>query len=129
MELHPMLWVAFGGAIGSLGRYLIAKNITQQFLQWRFPMGTFCVNVLGCLIIGLIAGYIVKQELFSPNMRLFLITGILGGFTTFSAFSLETFYLLQRGEFLIAISYVMASILVGLAFLYGAFLLIPFKSL
>ncbi|HWK50817.1 MAG TPA: fluoride efflux transporter CrcB, partial [Steroidobacter sp.] len=82
--------------------------------NWRFPAGTFAVNVIGCLIAGLLAGMAVKQDVFTPEARVFLFTGLLGGFTTFSAFGLETLLLLKRGEAGVAVANVVVSIVAGL---------------
>lgn len=90
-------------------------------IDWRFPLGTFLVNVFGCLVIGVLAGLAVKDDFFSSGARLFLFTGVTGGFTTFSAFGPETFYLLRRAEFLVAGSYVLFSIVAGLFALWGGF--------
>ena len=83
-------------------------------MEWRFPVGTFAVNVGGCLIAGTLAGLITKHEFFSADTRPFLFTGILGGFSTFSAFGLETFSSVRRGEILIAGGNIALSIAVGL---------------
>ena len=83
---------------------------------------------LGCLIIGLLAGLAVKSDYFTTDMRLLLFTGLMGGFTTFSSFGLETFYLLKRGEYLIASSNIVLSILVGMLALFLGFSAINPKS-
>ena len=84
-------------------------------------LGTFIVNVLGCLFVGLLGGLVVKHDLLSAEVRLFLFTGIAGGFTTFSAFGLETFYLLRKGEIAIAAAYVILSVIVGVLVLWVGF--------
>src|SRR5690554_6343012 len=108
--MRDWLLVALGGALGSLGRYSLAGWTLHRTIDWRFPLGTFLVNVIGCLAIGILGGLVVKHELLSPAARVFLFTGLLGGFTTFSAFGLETFYLLRRGEAAIAGAYVLLSV-------------------
>lgn len=113
-----LLWVALGGAIGSAARYKLSGVILHHTLDWRFPAGTFAVNVIGCLAAGILAGLAVRDEFFSADARLFLFTGLLGGFTTFSAFGLETIFLLKRGEPLIACCNVVLSVIVGLAALW-----------
>ena len=123
--IHPIILVALGGAVGSVCRYKWSGFVLHQTLDWRFPLGTFLINVIGCLVIGILAGLILKFEMFSSHSRLFLITGIMGGFTTFSAFGLETFYLLREKEFLIAGTYVLGSVIVGLAAVLIGFLLVP----
>ena len=113
-----VLLVALGGSIGAVARYKMSGWILHHTIDWRFPAGTFAVNVLGCLVAGILAGLVEKHDLFSADTRLFLFTGILGGFTTFSAFGLETMFLVQRGQFLIAASNVAASVVAGLLALW-----------
>ena len=123
--MQSILLVALGGALGSVARYSLSGFILHRTIEWRFPLGTFVVNVVGCFVIGILAGLAVKEDFLSPDLRVFLFTGILGGFTTFSAFGLETFYLLRRGEIAVAGSYVALSILVGVLVLWLGFSLIP----
>ncbi len=125
--MHPFVLVAAGGALGSLARYLLSGWVLQHTLAWRFPFGTFLVNVAGCLIIGVLGGLVVKHDFFTPESRLFLFTGICGGFTTFSAFGLETFYLLRSNQALVAGSYVLLSVAMGLLALGIGFSLIPHR--
>ncbi|MEO5692164.1 MAG: fluoride efflux transporter CrcB [Usitatibacter sp.] len=113
-----MLLVALGGAFGSVARYKMSGWILHHTVDWRFPAGTFAVNVLGCLVAGILAGIAVKHDMLSPETRLLLFTGLLGGFTTFSAFGLETMLLLKRGEVLIAGANVLLSITAGLLALW-----------
>ncbi len=112
--MKSVLLVALGGALGSVARFKLSGWVLQQAPNWRFPVGTFVVNVSGCFIAGLLAGMAVKQEVFTPDARVFLFTGLLGGFTTFSAFGLETLLLLKRGEAGVAIANAIASVAVGL---------------
>ena len=114
---QPIILVALGGAVGSVCRYKLSSFVLDQTINWRFPLGTFLVNVIGCLVIGVLAGLILKFEMFSSQSRIFLITGIMGGFTTFSAFSIETFYLIREKEFLVASSYVFSSVLVDVSYI------------
>lgn len=109
-----MLLVALGGAIGSVARFKLSGWVLQHTPNWRFPAGTLAVNIIGCLIAGLLAGMAVKQDVFTPEARVFLFTGLLGGFTTFSAFGLETLLLLKRGEAGVAVANVVISIVAGL---------------
>jgi len=120
--MKALLIVAVGGAMGSVGRYLLSGWALQRAVNWQFPVGTFLVNVLGCLLVGVLGGLVVKYELLSADAKLFLFTGIAGGFTTFSAFGLETFYLLRKGEPGIAAAYVALSVLVGMLVLWVGFL-------
>lgn len=112
--MKSVLLVALGGAIGSVARFKLSGWVLHQTPNWRFPAGTVVVNIVGCLIVGLLAGMAVKQEVFTPDARVFLFTGLLGGFTTFSAFGLETLLLLKRGEAGVAIANVVLSIAIGL---------------
>jgi CrcB protein len=116
--MKGILLVAFGGAVGSVARYKLSGWVLHHTLDWRFPAGTFAVNVIGCLLAGLLAGFAEKHDLFSPQARLLLFTGLLGGFTTFSAFGMETMHLLRRGELLVAGSNVVLSVVAGLVALW-----------
>jgi CrcB protein len=95
--MKEILLVALGGAVGSVGRFKLSGLVLHHTIDWRFPAGTFMVNVLGCLVAGLLAGLAEEHDLISPQARLLLFTGMLGGFTTFSAFGLETVFLLRKG--------------------------------
>ena len=106
-----ILLVGLGGFAGAVARYLVGGWVLHHTLSAKFPWSTFAVNLLGCLIIGLLSGLAERLDWFSPSMRLLLLTGLLGGFTTFSAFGLETVHLLRRGELWIAGAYVLASVL------------------
>lgn len=107
------LLVAVGGAIGSVARFQLGELATRLYPDWKFPIGTFVVNILGCLAIGLLAGMAERPNAISPELKRFLFVGILGGFTTYSAFGLETMHLVRRGNVAIAGSYVALSIVVG----------------
>lgn len=106
-----ILIVGLGGFAGAVARYLLGGWVLHHTLSAKFPWSTFAVNLLGCLIIGLLSGLAERLDWFSPSMRLLLLTGLLGGFTTFSAFGLETVHLLRRGELWIAGAYALASVL------------------
>lgn len=123
-ELRQMLIVAAGGALGSVARYRLSGWVLHHAVDWRFPLGTFVVNVLGCFLVGLLAGLAVKEDFFSAQVRLLLFTGLMGGFTTFSAFGLETFYLLRRGEYWIAGGNMVLSLVVGMLALFVGYQLI-----
>jgi CrcB protein len=126
--VKAIILVAAGGALGSVARYLLSGWVLHQVIGWRFPLGTFLVNTIGCLAVGVLGGLVVKSDFFSPDTRLLVFTGIAGGFTTFSAFGLETFYLLRRGEAMVAGSYVLSSVVVGLAVLWLGFVLVPSRA-
>ena len=108
-----VLLVGIGGFLGSAARYLITGLVTQASAAARFPLGTLAVNILGCFAIGLVAGLAERADLFSAQTRLFLVTGVLGGFTTFSAFAVQALRL-GAGAPLSAIAYVAASLLLAL---------------
>jgi CrcB protein len=118
--MQAMLLVALGGALGSVTRYKVGALVLQQSGATQFPAGTFTVNVAGCLIAGLLAGLGEHFDFLTADVRLFLFTGFLGGFTTFSAFGVETIGLFERGEWAVAALYVLLSVLCGLAALWGA---------
>jgi len=115
--MKQLLIVGFGGAIGSIARFLVSKlNLHWHFLS--IPMGTLTVNVLGSLLIGFIAGVSARTEIISPSMRLFLMVGICGGFTTFSSFTNENLTLMQNGQFLSVLLYTGFSIFFGFLAVY-----------
>jgi CrcB protein len=114
MSLQYGFLVALGGAIGSLLRYAVGLVALASFGP-AFPWGTLIVNVVGCFVIGLVTQLAVAGAPgVSPTVRLFLATGVCGGFTTFSAFSLEAIQLGRIGHQAAAFAYVAASVLIGL---------------
>lgn len=119
------LWVAFGGALGSVGRYWLA-NVIESRAGGVFPWGTLAVNVSGSFAIGFLAAFAGSVGSFgSPGFRLFLMVGVCGGYTTFSSFSLQTLNLLRDGEWLnaggnILLSVVLCLFGVWLGYLAGA---------
>ncbi len=112
--MKSILLVGLGGFLGSVARYKLGGLVLHLTAQERFPYSTFAVNILGCLVIGLLAGLSERYELFGPGTRLFLFTGLLGGFTTFSAFGLDAMFLVRRGELLVAALYAGASVVLGI---------------
>ena len=117
--MQAVLLVALGGAIGSVLRYETGALVLRQVGTVQFPWGTFTVNVLGCAIAGLLAGLGERHAFLTAEMRLLLFTGFLGGFTTFSAFGVETVALIERGEWTIASAYVVSSVVCGLVALFA----------
>jgi CrcB protein len=112
--VQQLLIAGIGGFIGSACRFWFS-SVTYRILGQDFPYGTLFVNVLGCLLIGLLMTVFEDRFLVSPNLRIFLTVGILGGFTTFSTFSFETVSLLKEGSFLIAGANILSSLMICLA--------------
>ncbi len=123
--MRELLLVACGGALGAVARWKLGGLVLHRTVDWKFPLGTFIVNVVGCVAAGLVAGLITKQDMFTPGTRLFLLAGLLGGFTTFSAFGVECAYLLRRGEAAIMALYVFLSIAGTLGGLLIAMRVVP----
>jgi CrcB protein len=116
--MSNVVFVAVGGAAGSVCRYLLGLWTVRQF-GGNFPWGTLAVNIIGSFAIGLLAELIARRLDSSPEMRLLLITGFLGGFTTFSAFSLDVIGLFERGSIIAAASYVIASVAISLCAVFA----------
>ena len=121
-----IVFVGVGGFFGSIGRYLLAGAIYQMFPKFYFPIGTAVVNILGCLLIGFLTGLAEVRNLLGPEMRVFLLIGLLGGFTTFSTFGFETFALLRDGAFLAALANVLIQVIVGISAVWLGFNLIRY---
>lgn len=113
-----ILAVGLGGALGAIFRYLLGQIIPK--LGSGFPIATFAVNLIGCFAIGLVVGLAGKHSNIDPRVILFLQTGICGGFTTFSTFSLESLTLIEEGKIVIGILYIVLSVLLGLLALLAA---------
>ncbi|MEX1994617.1 MAG: fluoride efflux transporter CrcB [Steroidobacteraceae bacterium] len=122
--MKAILLVGLGGLIGSVARYKAGGWLLHQTLLEKFPYSTFAVNIIGCLAAGVLAGLVEKHDFFTAETRLFLFTGLLGGFTTFSAFGLDAIYLLRRSECLTAATYAGLSVVIGFAAVWIGFRLI-----
>lgn len=109
--LQQLVWVALGGAVGSIGRYLVGYWIQKQWPS-AFPWGTLVVNILGSLTLGIFAAWLAKNNL-SESQRLFLMVGLCGGFTTFSTFALENFTLYKQGDYFTLVTYLTLSFIAG----------------
>lgn len=121
-DIKILLLIGSGGFAGSVLRYLVSQGVQNKFLS-SFPYGTLTVNIIGSLLIGIVYGLVEKGNL-SPELRLFLATGILGGFTTFSAFSLDSLNLLQEGLWVESITYILLSVVLGILAAFLGILLI-----
>jgi len=121
------LLVFLGGGLGATLRH--AVNVTcAKCIGTAFPYGTFIINISGSTVMGLIAGYLAFKGAASQPWRLFLMTGILGGYTTFSAFSLDTALLYERGELALAALYVVGSVVLSIAGLFAGLALVRWLS-
>jgi CrcB protein len=119
MEPKFILAVAAGGAFGSVARYLVAIGSGRLFGP-AFPWGTLIINVTGSALIGVFAGLFALKWDIPQAARIFLTVGVCGGFTTFSTFSLDAWYLLERGQVTASMAYMLASVVLSLAALVGA---------
>lgn len=111
--LQHVLLVAAGGAVGSVGRHLVG-TLAIRLGAVNFPWGTVAVNIVGSLLIGLLVEAVAQIWNESNEMRLLLVTGFLGGFTTFSSFSLDAMNMLERGDILPGLLYLFGSVFVAL---------------
>jgi fluoride exporter len=107
--MQHYLAIALGGALGSVLRFALNEAVSARFGR-AFPWGTLSINVIGSFLIGLLAVLLIERWEVSPAVRLGLMVGVLGGFTTFSSFSLEVVNLMENGAFLRALLYVLASV-------------------
>lgn len=112
--MEQLFNIALFGALGCLARYFLSGWV-YQLLGRGFPYGTLAVNVIGAFLIGLIMEFSIRSALIPPTIRVALTIGFLGGLTTFSTFSFETFRLLEEGAFLVAFFNVMVSVIACLA--------------
>ena len=112
--MKKLFYIAIGGAIGSVLRYLTSV-LVNKYWSTSFPLATFLTNVVGCFLIGFLMGILENNYLTNSNLKWFLITGFCGGFTTFSTFGLENINLFHHQNSAMAFLYVGASVIVGLA--------------
>lgn len=118
-----LLLVGMGGFLGSVSRYLVGNYFTKT-VSSSFPWGTFSVNIIGCLLIGLFYGLSERYDWFTPEWRFFLTTGFCGGFTTFSAFAHENVNLMQSSDYFTFALYSILSFAIGLVAVFGGFSLV-----
>lgn len=112
--IKSILLVAIGGGLGSVFRFL-ANIVVAKNMPGKLHYATFTVNIIGCFLIGFLIGYLSKQSE-SENLKLLLLTGFCGGFTTFSTFGLENYSLLQSGNIVTSLLYTTISIIIGILF-------------
>ncbi len=115
---RALIFVGIGSGIGGMLRYLVTRLLQNSFVT-LFPLGTLAVNVLGCLLLGLLYGLFERGNLMNAELRLLLTVGICGGFTTFSTFINENYSFLQNGNFLMSALYAALSLVLGMAAIYG----------
>jgi|SRR5712671_2060969 CrcB protein len=123
MSPQFLLAVAAGGALGSVARYLVGVGSGKLFGS-DFPWGTLIINVSGSFLIGAFVGLFAAKWDLSQTMRIFLTVGICGGYTTFSTFSLDGYYLIERGQALASFAYMVASVALSVGALIGALRLV-----
>lgn len=120
--MNRYLLVMLGAALGGLARYVIGTTVMQRF-GGRFPLGTLVVNVTGCFLIGVLLPLLTERGEPRPNLRLLLVVGVLGGYTTFSSFAWESFQAVDEGERWMGFANVALSVILGyLAVWFGALL-------
>jgi fluoride exporter len=112
--VEKVLLVGLGGFLGSILRYGLGGMIARSKAGWTFPLETLLINVAGCLVLGLLAGLSESRGVFTGTSRAFLFIGVLGGFTTFSAFGYETFQLLRDGQWNTAALSTVLQVLLGI---------------
>ena len=112
--MHIILSIACGGAIGAVTRYMLS-SVVQNMTSNSFPYGMLLCNILGSMILGILYDSLSKGSLFNENIKLFIQVGILGSFTTFSAFSLESFLMFEKGDYSSAIIFILLSVILSIA--------------
>lgn len=108
-----LFFVGLGGAVGSILRYFISIYISKSY-SGEFPLATFFINITGCILIGLFIGLAERYQFINADIRLFLVTGLCGGYTTFSTFSYENLQLIQNNNFIVLFSYIFFSLFIGI---------------
>ncbi|GAA4137648.1 fluoride efflux transporter CrcB [Sphingobacterium kyonggiense] len=120
--MKEIIMVGLGGAAGSILRYL-SSQFVQKYNNGHFPLATFTINVIGCLLIGVLIGYFSKTQVLQNEWKLLSITGFCGGYTTFSAFASENLNLINNNQIGLALFYIALSIFLGIAAVWLGLLL------
>ena len=110
--------IGTGGFLGALFRYALGGMVQKGFPASVFPYGTLAVNLLGCLLIGIVMGLAESRQMFGPEFRLFVLIGLLGGFTTYSTFGYESFLLFRDAEYVRALANVLLHVILGLGLVW-----------
>lgn len=116
--LKQLLFVALGGGVGSCFRYLVSLWFSKNFTG-TFPWGTFVVNITGCFLIGFLMDAVSRDASLENDLRLLLVVGVCGGYTTFFTFSAENLRLFENGNYVTLTVYVLASVILGLLSVFG----------
>ncbi|MPS75064.1 MAG: fluoride efflux transporter CrcB [Chryseobacterium sp.] len=116
--MRNLIYIFLGGGLGSVARFLISNYSQKLWNIDGFPMGTFVVNMTGCFLIGILSAYFLKVD---NSLRYLLITGVCGGYTTFSTFSAENYSLWQNGNYGMLILYALSSLILGLIMVFLGF--------
>lgn len=124
--MQNILIAGLGGFIGTILRYLMSSWVYRLVEYPVFPLAVLIINILGCLIIGFLSGIAETREAFTPEVRIFVFIGILGGFTTFSSFGYDTFGLVRDGQFFYAFLNVAIQVVFGLGAVWAGFALSHF---
>ncbi len=111
--IRDILLVGAGSALGGIARFLVNRGVAT-FFSYPFPLATFIVNIAGSFLIGYLYAHSIKHEWLTSSALLFLVTGICGGFTTFSAFSYENIMLIRNGHAPLSVLYILFSIVIGI---------------
>ncbi len=127
-SLINLFAVGAGGFLGAVSRYLLAVSVDEYIKPEQFPFGIFLVNIIGCLLIGLLAGVFELKGWMNVELRLFIFVGFLGGFTTFSTFINDTFLLGREGEMMAALLNVGSQVLLGLLFVWVGYSVVKLFS-